>query len=234
MAFWRRDLVPPWGSPGGHRDRSPSTTVPWTQDLETPTGDGARFAASGEGICGCPPSTMISEEGIWHPPSSPQVGWHSPGGTRMALTPPSSTTILREDAGSPSSPAWEGCSWVWWWGGPFLRRVCSSASIYCAAGRLGVPSSVVSSAVKPLQTSSPPFLVIGNNLLLILHRVVPPKFSSFFIFWLNQSSLSSAGSLKLAQCCNIWVANTAGGGLHEKELLFELVKTKQKAIRQPL
>lgn len=157
MAFWRRDLVPPWGSPGGHRDRSPSTTVPWTQDLETPTGDGARFAASGEGICGCPPSTMISEEGIWHPPSSPQVGWHSPGGTRMAPHSPSSTTILREDAGSPSSPGWEGCSWVWWWGGPFLRRVCSSASIHCAAGRLGVPGSVVSSAVKPLQTSSPPF-----------------------------------------------------------------------------
>lgn len=127
MAFGRRDLVPPWGIPGGHRDRSPSTTVPWTQDLETPTGDGARFAASGEGICGCPPSTMISEEGIWHPPSSPQVGWHSPGGTRMAPHSPSSTTILREDAGSPSSPGWEGCSWVWWGGtlleeGLFLRQ----------------------------------------------------------------------------------------------------------------
>lgn len=219
MAFGRRDLVPPWGIPGGHRDRSPSTTVPWTQDLETPTGDGARFAASGEGICGCPPSTMISEEGIWHPPSPPRLGGTALEAQGWPPTPPpapqSSGRMLAAQAPLVGKDA-HGFGG----GGPFLRRVCSSASIHCAAGRLGVPGSVVSSAVKPLQTSSPPFLEMGNNLLLILHRVVPPKFSSFFIFWLNQSSLSSAGSLKLAQCCNIWVANTAGGGLHEKELLF--------------
>lgn len=162
MAFWRRDLVPPWGSPGGHRDRSPSTTVPWTQDLETPTGDGARFAASGEGICGCPPSTMISEEGIWHPPSSPQVGWHSPGGTRMAPTPPPAPQSSGRMLAAQAPLVGKDAHGFGGGGGPFLRRVCSTASIHCAAGRLGVPSSVVSSAVKPLQTFSPPLFGDGE------------------------------------------------------------------------